>query len=156
MKKLLIALMLTLSSTAFASHEIELNEADSRELYYVLARWGTRATDKEDKVTRIHVRDVRCLFEGRDRKSKGCELYDELYDIERRRSGRAAWALTKLLIEHVGSRCEDPRNGTGYCETAAREIRCWRPWDDKNGPPIRRRYFCEITRIPEARIPEVN
>lgn len=155
MKKLLVALVLMISSSAFAAAApalMELNEADSKDMYKALSKWGTRYIDKERRLVRIDVEDLRCIWNNKDQyKYPHCTLIDILHQRELARSDKAAWWLSKLLVRHVGTECENgPENGN--CRTAARLIRCWHPWDPKNPPPILvgRRYICwlEPIRIP--------
>lgn len=149
MKKLLIALMLTVSSTAFA--EIELDERDSRELYYALAKWGVREADKGDQVTRIHVRDVDCdynLYNGGRNQEAECDLYDELHNDELERSGKTAWTLIRALKDITEPYCNTNRTQAD-CEIQLDEVRCWHKWDDKdhrNNNHHGREYFCKVRR----------
>lgn len=157
MKKLLVALVLMISSSAFAAIAIpELNEADSKDMYHALSKWGTRMIDREQGLIRIDVANPRCIWQKHDQKPDGCTLYDNLHQIERTRTDHAAKWLAKLLVRHVGKICETSDNTEmGQCLTAARLIRCWHPWDPKHPPvliPIGRRYICwlEPIRAPDA------
>lgn len=152
MKKLLVALMLMMASSSFAAAQIpQLNEADSKDLYNALSKWGTRMVDREERIVRIEVLNPRCIWQKHDQKPHGgCTLFDGLHQIERTRTDKAAWWLTKLLKRHVGTICETGTAENGNCYTAARLIRCWHPWDPKNPPvlvPIGRRYICWLEPI---------
>lgn len=154
MKKLLVALVLMISSSAFAVIALpQLNEADSKDMYNALSKWGTRVIDREEGLVRIEVINPRCIWHKHDQKPDGCTLYDNLHQIERTRTDKAAWWLAKLLKRHVGTICETPSSvERGECLTAARLIRCWHPWDPKNPPvliPIGRRYICWLEPLRE-------
>ncbi|MES2802971.1 MAG: hypothetical protein V4654_10800 [Bdellovibrionota bacterium] len=147
MKKLLVMMMLLLSSSAFAAvAPMELGEADSKDMYKTLSKWGTRVIDREAGLVRIEVSNPRCIWDKNDQsKHPGCTLFDNLNQRELSRSDKAAWWLSKLLVRQVGDICE---NGT--CGTGARLIRCWHPWDPKNPPvimPIGRRFICWLEPI---------
>lgn len=147
MKTLLLALMLTISSSAFAL--TELNEADSRDMYKVLSKWGARMADREQKLIRIDVLNPRCIWQHHDQNGGGCVLYDNLHKVEKSRSDSAAWMLAKLLKRHVGAVCDND-NMQGDCLAAAQLVRCWHPWDPKNPPtlvPVGRRHICWIEPI---------
>lgn len=156
MKKLLVALVLMISSSAFSAVVIpQLNEADSKDMYNALSKWGTRMIDREQGLIRIEVINPRCIWEKHDQKPDTCTLVDVLHDKELTRSDSAAKWLGKLLVRHVGTTCETGMDENGNCLTAARLIRCWHPWDPKNPPvlvPVGRRYICwlEPIRAPDA------
>jgi len=153
MKKLLVALVLMMSSSVFAAPApalMELNEADSKDMYMALSKWGTRYVDQERRLILIDVENPRCIWDNKDQhKHPGCTLIDVLHDRELSRSDKAAMWLKKLLVRHVGDVCEiNAENGA--CLTAARLIRCWHPWDPKNPPvlvPIGRRFICWLEPI---------
>ncbi|MCM2354495.1 MAG: hypothetical protein NDI63_12835 [Pseudobdellovibrio sp.] len=158
MKKLLVMVMLLLSSSAFSAVVpglIELDEKDSKDMYMALSKWGTRYVDQERRLIRIDILNPRCIWDHKDQhKYPGCTLLDTNHDRELSRSDKPALWLTKLLVRHVGHVCET-MNENGTCLTAARLIRCWHPWDPKNPPtliPIGRRHICwlEPIRAPDA------
>lgn len=151
MKKLLVAMMLMISSSFALAQLPELNERDSKDLYMALSKWGTRFVDQEQRLIRIEVGDTRCLWQNHDQKPHGgCTLIDLLHRRELSDAGNKAWMLTKTLKRTIGSLCEN-----GNCLTGSRLIRCWHPWSPKNPPvliPAGRRFICwyEPIRTPEA------
>lgn len=157
MKKLLIMTMLLLSSFAFSAvvEPPALNEADSKQMYMALSKWGTRLVDVERGLIRIDVGNPRCIWSHKDQdKWPHCELIDINHDKTLTRDDGAATWLTKLLVRHVGEDCGTTVEN-GDCLTAARLIRCWHPYDPKNPPtifPVGRRYICwlEPIRAPDA------
>ena len=161
MKRILIAMVIMMSSSAFAAVAptlMELNESDSKAMYNTLSKWGTRYVDQERRLIRIDVEDIICRRGHHNQEPEGCRLMDINHKVELTRTDGAATWLSRLLDHHVGSRCEDNNNQNGYCLTAARLIRCWYPWDPKNPPtliPVGRKYICWLdpVRIP---IPENN
>lgn len=159
MKKLIVALVLMMSSSAFAAAApalMELNEADSKAMYNALTKWGTRYVDQERRLIRIDIVNPRCIWDNKDQyKYPGCTLLDVNHDRELTRMDKTAGWLAKLLDRHVGTICETNNLENRNCLTAARLIRCWHPWDPKNPPvliPIGRRHICwlEPIRVPEA------
>ncbi|AZZ37839.1 hypothetical protein CIK05_13855 [Bdellovibrio sp. qaytius] len=159
MKKMLVTMMLLLSSSVFAAVAptlMELNEADSKAMYNTLAKWGTRYVDQERNLIRIDVEDVLCRRgQNNNQEPEGCRLVDINHKVELTRTDSAGMMLARLLETHLGSRCDDGNSQDGYCLTAARLIRCWYPWDPKNPPvliPVGRRYICwlEPVRVPAA------
>ncbi len=154
MKRLFVALVIMMSSSAFAAVApdlMDLNEADSKQMYMALSKWGVRMVDTEKGLIRIDVGDILCRGGYHDQQPEGCRLMDLNHrGDELVRTDMAATWLNRLLIKHVGSRCEDPNNQNTYCLTAARLIRCWHPYDPKNPPalfPIGRRHICWIEPI---------
>lgn len=154
MKKLLVALVLMMSSSVFAAAApalMELNEADSKDMYNALSKWGTRYADQERRLIRIDVLNPRCIWDNKDQhKHPGCTLLDTNHDRELTRSDKAAGWLAKLLDRHVGTICGPNNLENRECLTAARLIRCWHPWDPKNPPvliPIGRRHICWLEPI---------
>ena len=154
MKRLFVALVIMMSSSAFAAVApdlMDLNESDSKQMYMALSKWGVRYVDQEKGLIRIDVGDILCRGGYHDQQPEGCRLLNLNNDrVELVRTDKAAMWLTKLLIKHVGSRCEDPNNQNTYCLTAARLIRCWHPYDPKNPPtlfPVGRRHICWIEPI---------
>lgn len=146
MKKLFVSLLLMISSSAFSAVPMtELNEADSKDMYMALSKWGSRMIDREQGLVRIEVINPYCIWQNHDQKPEGCTLYDNLHQVEKSRSDKAAWWLASLLKRHVGVTCDENNIETTECLTAARLIRCWHPWDPKNPPvlmPLDRRYIC--------------
>lgn len=150
MKKLFISLMiLTFASGAFA---IDLSEADSKDMYSVLSRWGARdhvrGDGKCDHGIRIQVSDIRCVRTSGDQGLLGCRLNDDLHKLEKTRTDNSAAMLAQLVAKHAGATCDD-----GRCLTAARLIRCWHPWNDKCDDNVitRRRFICALDKLRESK-----
>lgn len=60
MKRLFVALVIMMSSSAFAAVApdlMDLNESDSKEMYMALSKWGVRYVDQEKGLIRIDVGD---------------------------------------------------------------------------------------------------
>lgn len=156
MKKMLVTMMLLLSSSVYAAvlpTTMELNEADSMAMFNNLSKWGTRYVDQERRLIRIDVEDILCRRGDHNQEPEGCRLRDVNHKLDLVRTDSIGERLAGLLDHHVGSRCDSDNNQNTYCLTQARLIRCWYPWDPKNPPvliPVGRKYICwlEPVRMP--------
>lgn len=146
MKSLFISLLiLTLAQTTFAAPVlVDLDEADSKKMYNILATWGARQNDSLYKRTNEWVTSVFC---GKDSVGNyACRLHDELHNTDPAIAGPMAIPLYNMVGSIDGILCSI---SSGNCSTFANSIKCVRYWNPKHND-LRRKYLCRIENPPSV------
>lgn len=139
MKSLLISLLLFSFAQIAQADVVELSEGQSKKLFNVLADFGLQEAYPAELQTRQWAKPAVCVKEatGGD-VSYGCQLNDEIRNVNVQKTGSAAKKLYKIIEDVNDADCED-----GVCIIFAPEIQCVYWWLNKDNPPSRR-YRCVI------------
>ncbi|MES2802970.1 MAG: hypothetical protein V4654_10795 [Bdellovibrionota bacterium] len=100
---------------------IELNEADSKELFLVLDKWKLIIIDRETQIKRLKTSDVVCVENLEDRRQLGCSLYDDLRSREVYKYNKNADPLFKTLVKQIALECDDESE---TCMLTAEKVAC--------------------------------
>lgn len=87
--------------------KLELNEADSKELFDVLNKWKLVVIDRETQTKKIKTSEVVCIENMEEGRQLGCTVYDDLHSRDVTKYNKSADPLFKVLIKHTQMECED-------------------------------------------------
>lgn len=100
---------------------VELNEADSKELFTILDKWKLVIIDRETQIKRLQTSDVVCVENLEDSRQLGCSLYDDLRSREVYKYNKNADPLFKTLVKHIAMECDDESE---TCMLTAEKLAC--------------------------------
>lgn len=101
--------------------KVDLNEADSKELFTILDKWNLVIIDRETQIKRLKTSDVVCVENLEGRRQLGCSLYDDLRSRETTKYDKNADPLFKTLVKHIALECDDESE---TCMLTAEKLAC--------------------------------
>ena len=101
--------------------QVELNEADSKEMFDVLNKWNLVVIDRETQTRKIRTSDVICVENIENGRHLGCSLYDELRSKDVTKYDKNADPLFQLMVKHTTMECEDDSD---TCMAVAEKLDC--------------------------------
>ena len=101
--------------------KVNLNEADSKEMFDVLNKWKLVVIDRENQTKNIKTSDVMCVENIENGRHVGCSLYDELRSRDLTKYDKNADPLFKLMVKHATMECEDDSD---TCMSVAEKLEC--------------------------------
>lgn len=101
---------------------VNLNEADSKEMFDVLNKWNLVVIDRENQTKNIKTSDVMCVENIENGRHVGCSLYDDLRSRDVTKYDRFADPLFKLMVKHTTMECDDDDSDT--CMSVAEKLEC--------------------------------
>lgn len=101
---------------------INLNPADSKELFSELEKWKIVTTDLVNHSQKIAVSEVVCAETLDHHRQVGCSLYDNLHDVDLTKTNKFAVSVFEILSKHLAAECDDDDGDT--CTITVDKILC--------------------------------
>lgn len=120
--------------------KLDLNDADSKELFDVLNKWNLVVIDRQTQIKKIQTSEIVCVENMEDGRQLGCTVYDDLKSRDVTKYNKNADPLFKVLVKHLPMDCEDDSE---TCILDAEKMNC---------TLAEQKYLCSI----EALVPETQ